>query len=84
MRNATIEEAPLQGELMLFDPGASKFYVLNPTMAYIWKRCDGGSTVEVMIEGLKAAFSGVEPAAAEADLRRALHELVSLKLVSGT
>jgi hypothetical protein len=80
-RNPKIEEAPLQGELMLFDPQTSKFYVLNRTMAFVWRRCDGSHTPENMVEGLQNEFADVEPAAAEADLRGALAELVSLGLV---
>jgi hypothetical protein len=80
-QNPRIEEAPLQGELMLFDPETSKFYVLNRTMAFVWRRCDGSHTLEAMLEGLQREFADVEPAAAEADLRAALGELVSLELV---
>lgn len=80
-RNPRIEEAPLQGELMLFDPEGSKFYVLNRTMAFVWRRCDGAHSLERMLEGLQAEFDGAEPAAAEADLRKALTELLELGLV---
>jgi hypothetical protein len=80
-RNPRIEEAPLQGELMLFDPEGSKFFVLNRTMTFVWRRCDGGHTLSGILEGLQAEFEGVEPGAAEAELRQALGELVSLGLV---
>lgn len=80
-QNPKIEEAPLQGELMLFDPESSKFYVLNRTMTFVWRRCDGSHTTEDMLEGLQREFAEVEPAAAQADLRAALDELVSLGLV---
>jgi hypothetical protein len=80
-QNPKVEEAPLQGELMLFDPETSKFYVLNRTMAFVWRRCDGSHTPEAMLEGLRQEFAEVEPAHAEADLRAALAELVSLGLV---
>ena len=80
-RNPKIEEAPLQGELMLFDPESSKFYVLNRTMTFVWRRCDGAHNAESMLAGLQREFAEVEPAAAEADLRGALAELVSLGLV---
>ena len=63
-----MEEAPLQGELMLFDPGTSKFFVLNRTMSFVWRRCDGAHTVESMVADLPAEFQGVDPAAAEGDL----------------
>lgn len=80
-RNPTIEEAPLQGELMLFDPEGSRFYVLNRTMAFVWRRCDGEHTLAALLEGLPGEFSDVPLAQAEADLRRALDELASLGLV---
>lgn len=80
-RNVRIEEAPLQGELMLFDPDASKFYVLNRTMAFVWRRCDGSHTLPGMLEGLQREFDDVPPSEAEADVRKALGELLSLGLV---
>jgi hypothetical protein len=76
-----IEEAPLQGELMLFDPDGSKFYVLNRTMAFVWRRCDGSHSADDMLVGLQEEFADVDPAAARADLSTALHELLSLGLV---
>ena len=80
-RNPKIEEAPLQGELMLFDGGAAKFFVLNQTMAYLWRHCDGTKRLSDVAQGLCAEFAEVEPAAAESDLKKALEELVSLGLV---
>ena len=80
-RNPKVEEAPLQGELMLFDPEGSKFYVLNRTMAFVWRRCDGAHTQAGMLEGLQAEFESVETVSAEADVRRALDELLALGLV---
>ncbi len=80
-RSATVEEAPLQGELMLFDPATSKFFVLNRTMTFVWRRCDGEHTVDRMLDELEAEFAGVEKTAAEADLQRALEELAALGLV---
>ena len=76
-----MEEAPLQGELMLFDPGTSKFFVLNGTMSFVWRRCDGAHTVERMLSDLPAEFQDVDPAAAAEDLRRAVAELDSLGLL---
>lgn len=66
---------------MLFDPGTSKFFVLNRTMAFIWRRCDGAHTREAMLAGLQEEFRGVTSGSAEAELRQALDELVSLGLV---
>jgi hypothetical protein len=80
-RNPRIEEAPLQGELMLFDPETSRFFVLNRTMAYVWRHCDGELAWSRLVEGLSEEFSGVPGPAAEEDLRRAVDELRGLGLV---
>ena len=80
-RNPKIEEAPLQGELMLFDPASSKFFVMNPTMAFLWRQCDGRTSLRTMVERLPTAFSGVDRVSAEAELRSALNELIDLGLV---
>ena len=80
-RNPRIEEAPLQGELMLFDPETSRFFVLNRTMAFVWRHCDGELAWSRLVEGLTQEFRDVPPAAAEADLRRAVEELRGLGLV---
>lgn len=80
-RNPKIEEAPLQGELMLFDPATSKFFVLNRTMAFIWRRCDGAHELPGMVEDMKVEFDGADGAAVEADLLKAMGELVALGLV---
>jgi len=80
-RNPKIEEAPLERELMLFDPESSRFYVLNRTMASIWKGCDGQTRPDAIVERLVRDFDGVEPSTAEADVRAALEDLVSKGLL---
>ncbi|HXG59132.1 MAG TPA: PqqD family protein [Thermoanaerobaculia bacterium] len=82
LRNTRIEEAPLQNELMLFDPQSAKFYVLNATMAFVWRRCDGGHSVSQMARELADAFAGVDPQRAESDLNAAIDELRNLGLVT--
>ena len=80
-KNPKIEEAPLQGELMLFDPASARFFVLNPTMAFLWRRCDGEGPFSAVVEDLAREFDAVELARASLDLRAALEELVRLDLV---
>jgi hypothetical protein len=80
-RNPKIEEAPLQGELMLFDPTSSKFFVMNPTMAFLWRKCDGGQPLSAIVESLSSEFTDVDSIVAEAELRKALDELVALGLL---
>lgn len=80
VRKPQVEEAPLSGELMLFDPSSSRFFVLNRTMAFIWQRCDGQHTVARMLEQLTQEFDGAQFGTAAADLERAIEELVSMGL----
>lgn len=81
-KNPIIEEAPLQGELMLFDPATSRFFVLNRTMAYVWQRCESPDGVNALIDGLQQEFSGVESDTAREDVERALQQLIEAGLVT--
>ena len=81
-RNPKIEEAPLESDLMLFDPASSKFYVLNRTMAFVWRECDGQKTVEAILDRMTENFRDVDRATASRDLGVAVEQLVSLGLVS--
>jgi hypothetical protein len=80
-RNPQVEEAPLQGELMIFDPASSRFFVLNRTMTFVWRRCDGAHGVSEMVDELRHEFAEVDRETAEGDLKKALGELASLGLV---
>ena len=80
-RNEKIEESPLQGDLMLFDPVKSQFFVLNPTMAYLWHNCDGEKSFERIVESIPAEFASTEGRPIVAETRAALDELVALGLV---
>jgi hypothetical protein len=77
-RNPKIEEAPLQAEMMLFDPGTSQFYVLNPTMAFLWTHCDGIRTLKDIIEDAMEEFSGTDETSVRTDFADAASELQSL------
>ncbi len=80
-RNPAIEEAPLQGELMLFDPASAKFFVLNTTMAFLWRQCDGTKSLPDIASALVDEFEGVDPTTAQNDLGSAATELSSLGLL---
>jgi len=80
-RNERIEESPLQRDLMLYDPEKSQFFVLNATMAYLWKHCDGSKKLDDIIANMPANFDGVDPARASDEARAAIMELKALGLV---
>jgi hypothetical protein len=80
-RNPKIEEAPLQGELMLFDPANAKFFVLNETMSYVWRACDGTASLQDIAGKLTEEYSGVEADVAQRDVETAAAELTSLGLL---
>jgi coenzyme PQQ synthesis protein D (PqqD) len=82
-RTPGVEEAPLQGELMLFDPATSRFFVLNRTMSFVWRRCDGAHTLQGMVGELASEFDGVDAGLAEQDLSSAIRELDALGLLAG-
>ena len=68
-RNPTVEEAPLQADLMLFDPQKSQFFVLNPTMAYLWRNCDGTKTLDTIVESIRDDFAEAQEVPVETDMR---------------
>jgi hypothetical protein len=77
-----VEEAPLQGELMLYDPKTGRFFVLNRTMAFVWSRCDGTRSVSDIAGELLVAFAGVDAARGQADVDQALAELRTQGLIA--
>lgn len=79
--NPKIEEAPLQRELMLFDPESSQFYLLNSTMAFIWGRCHEDHSLESLMDGMMGEFEGVDLVSAESEVRQAFDDLVRLGLL---
>jgi len=80
-KNRTVEEAPLQGDLMLFEPSTSKFFVLNSTMAFVWNALDGAAKPADVVHSMHSTFEGVDASVAEADVNRAIEELLSLGLI---
>ncbi len=80
-RNAKIEESPLQQDLMLYDPEKSQFFVLNATMAYLWKNCDGSRSFDSIVADMPANFEGVDASLASNEMQSALQELMTLGLV---
>ncbi|HYS52284.1 MAG TPA: PqqD family protein [Thermoanaerobaculia bacterium] len=80
-RNPAVEEAPLQNELMLFDPKTSKFYVLNGTMAFLWRNWDEAKTAGDLTALMTSAFDTPDRSSVAADIDAAIADLKQLGLL---
>lgn len=81
-RNPVVEESPLQKDLMLFDPVRSQFFVLNSTMAFLWRNCDGERRLDAVIESIPREFADSDKRDVVGEFKVALDELISLGLVT--
>lgn len=81
-RNPKVEEAPLGGDLMLYDPAKSQFYVLNSTMAFLWRSCDGEKSLDSIVAAVPATFAEADSGTVATEMKAALDELVSLGMVT--
>jgi PqqD family protein of HPr-rel-A system len=80
-RNPSVEAAPLQQELMLFNAATKKFCVLNATAAHIWERLDEPRTADELVVSLREQFAA-NGQAIEQDVEAVLAQLESLDLVT--
>ena len=80
-RTKNIESAPLKDELLLLDGEGKKFFVMNPTAAFLWERLDEPADEKTLAESLQNAFSGVSPELALADVRQTLGKMQDLGLL---
>jgi hypothetical protein len=81
-RNPKVEEAPLGADLMLFDPDKAQFYVLNQTMAYVWRNCEGEKSLERIVESVPRTFADADGRPVAAEMKAALDELLALGIVT--
>jgi hypothetical protein len=79
-RTAKVEEAPLQGELLLFDPASSRFFLLNQTMAFVWRNGEGKGA-DALVAEMVGAFEGAAEDLVREDVKKAVAELESLGLM---
>ena len=67
---------------MLFDPDKSQFFVLNSTMAYLWRSCDGEKSFERIVESLPGEFAEADAHPVATEMKAALDELLALGMVT--
>lgn len=78
---ADVEMAQLKDELLLFHPTSKKFYVMNPTAAFLWTRLDEHAAEADLAGALVRSFSDTSLEKALNDVRVALANMVSLGLI---
>lgn len=71
----------MQQETILYDPSGNRFCLLNTTAAFLWERLTTPATIEELSDALCAHFHGVDKAAAERDVKKALDEFQALAVV---
>lgn len=82
-QNPGMEASELNGELLLFDGATNKFFVMNPTAAFVWNSI-GTSTLpgdEELASALCAHFAGATQDQALKDVRETIKNMVELGLV---
>jgi PqqD family protein of HPr-rel-A system len=82
VRNPSIEAAPLQQELMLFNAATKNFCVLNATAAHVWASLEEPRTAEELVNSLCAQFDTNSSETVAEDVAAVLGQLESLELVS--
>ena len=82
MRNMSIEAAPLQSELMLFNATTKRFCLLNSSAAHVWNQLEQPRTAQELADALSDHFAAATREVVEADVRQVLDRLESLELVS--
>ena len=80
-RNPKVELAPINDEVILFDPDATTFLMLNNTSALVWERLNEACTAEDLAAHLCGRFRDVEVPKALKDVERLLEEMLAKELV---
>src|SRR5260370_39586680 len=81
LRNPKIEEAPLGSDIMLFDPAKSQFYVLNSTMAYLGRLCEGEFDMDGIVKSVPNDFALFGGAPVAADMNAGLEAVLALGVI---
>jgi hypothetical protein len=71
---APVEEAELDGELVLYNPVDHRIHHLDRTGSLVWQLLDGSATIAELIDDIAGVF-GTPPAVVEQDVRALVTEL---------
>lgn len=80
-RGQGVEEAPMEGETLLYHAGEKKFCQLNETAAFLWSRLDQPRSVDEIARDMCESYEGVEFDQARADVQATVDELIRLSIL---
>ena len=80
-QNPEIEAAELKGELLLLNSTTNKFFVMNPTAAFIWEKLAEPVDEQQLVSALCERFNGATTEQARADVEETLKNMQELGLV---
>ena len=80
-QNPEIESSELNGELLLFDGTTNKFFVMNPTAAFVWEKTKQPIDEQEMASALFAHFNGTTKEQALEDVKETLKHMQELGLL---
>ncbi len=83
-RGEGVEEAPMEGETLLYHKDTKKFCRLNSTAAYVWECLEQPRSVDDLATAICETFEGVERDRARQDAQAAVDELVELSILVKT
>jgi hypothetical protein len=80
-QNPEIEASELNGELLLFNGTTNKFFVMNPTAAFVWERTRQPIDEQEMSSALFAHFNGTTKEQVLEDVKETLKHMQELGLL---
>jgi hypothetical protein len=80
-QNPDIEASELNGELLLFNGATNKFFVMNPTAAFIWEKIKQPAGEQELASAVCERFSGTTQEQALTDVKETLKNMKELGLL---
>jgi hypothetical protein len=80
-QNPDIEASELNGELLLFNGATNKFFVMNPTAAFVWESIKQPTGEQELAAALCQRFSGTTKEQALVDVKETLKNMRELGLL---
>ena len=80
-QNPEIEKAELKGELLLFNSASNKFFVMNPTAAFVWEKLAEPTNEQELATALCTRFAQTTKEQALEDVKETLKTMRELGLV---